>query len=120
MWYNKELPASALVNRCFDKVFQRGERIIFNANGNKSIVLEHVQDCCENVYIESIVGDLSDLENTPILRCEIAYQKSRDNESSSNTWTFIKLATIKGYVDIRFYGDSNGYYSETAEFYEER
>ena len=75
----------------------------------------HDQDCCENVYIESVVGDISDLVGNPLL---LAQEVSSENEPAPNkytesfTWTFYKFATIKGYVDIRWLGESNGYYSE--------
>jgi hypothetical protein len=84
----------------------------------------HSQDCCESVYIESIVGELSDLVGSEILMAEEVsneeYEKEHEPEySESYTWTFYKFATIKGYVDIRWFGSSNGYYSEGVSFYKD-
>ena len=64
-------------------------------------------DC--HVWVESVVGNVNDLLNTPLLMAEEA------TSSEDMTWTFYKFATIKGYVDIRFCGQSNGYYCEKAE-----
>ena len=83
------------------------------------VLMAHDQECCEDVWIESIVGDLSDLENTPIVLAEeaISYGEELIGEDSS-TYTFYKLRTIKGSVDIRWVGTSNGYYSETVDISE--
>lgn len=94
-----------------------GDTIEFITQSGKKILLFHDQNCCENVYIEEINGDLNDLLNTPILLAE--ERTSRDRleieevyQEDSFTWTFYTLATIKGYVTIRWFGSSNGYYSE--------
>lgn len=76
----------------------------------------HHQDCCECVYIEDVVGDIEDLVGSEILVAEeVTYDgKALDEWDESYTWTYYKFATIKGSVDIRWYGTSNGYYSESV------
>lgn len=93
--------------------------IVFVTFNDEVFLQTHRQDCCESVGIESIVGDLRDLEYAPILVAEeSSSDATTDAESGSATWTFYKLATRKGYVDIRWLGTSNGYYSERVDFYQ--
>ncbi len=96
------------------------EGIRFERMDGRVFWLVHEQDCCESVNIESIVGDLSDLEGEPILLAEESTREATKAEAAdSGTWTFYKFATRKGYVDIRFFGESNGYYSERVDFIQE-
>lgn len=92
-----------------------GEAIYFEVEGEGTYRLYHKQDCCEGVYIESIVGDLDDLIGEPIT---MAIESTAPDEEASQygMWTFYKLATVKGYVDIRWNGRSNGYYSVAVTF----
>ena len=109
---------SELKNKIFSKVYRNGDRIIFE-NSKEKYELLHDQNCCEDVFIDDVCGELSNLENA-----EITYAERTTNEGNpkveydgSCTWTFFKFATNKGWVDVRFYGTSNGYYSEDADLY---
>lgn len=92
--------------------------ILFVSDSGRTFHLHHVQDCCEDVIVESIVGDLSDLVGSPILLAEETSGRGPTDNYESTTWAFYKLATIKGYVDIRWIGTSNGWYSEKVDFEE--
>lgn len=89
-------------------------KIVILTNEGFIYVLLHIQDCCEYVSIEDICGDLMDLKGL-VVRAEESQSDDFDDRSyDSHTWTFYKLDTINGGVTIRFYGNSNGYYSETV------
>lgn len=96
--------------------------MLFTLDDGIQYKMYHDQDCCENVSVESIVGDLSDVMGSPILLAEEVTQDVNDGAKAMNeyddsfTWTFYKLSTIKGSVTIRWYGTSNGYYSESVSF----
>lgn len=84
----------------------------------------HMHDCTEYVTLEDISGDLSDLVGVPLLMAEEVEGVTPPGplagtpfRQESETWTFYKFATAKGYVTIRWYGTSNGYYSESVDVF---
>uniref|UniRef100_A0A6H2A0S2 DUF7448 domain-containing protein n=2 Tax=viral metagenome TaxID=1070528 RepID=A0A6H2A0S2_9ZZZZ len=99
------------------------DEILFETISGDRYKLYHEQDCCENVNVEDIIGDLEDLIGSPLLMAEEVSHRDENPEGidvpggqESFTWTFYKLATIRGSVTIRWYGKSNGCYSESVNF----
>lgn len=76
----------------------------------------HDQDCCESVTINDVVGDFGDLLHHPILVAEERTADAAGECCESGTWTFYAFRSIGGSVDVRWLGESNGYYSESVNF----
>lgn len=115
-----------LIGLVMSAVTNTGDELIFECVDGRKFKFYHSQDCCENVRIEDVVGDLGDLVGEPILRADEevsnghpeGYVRPQYGYDDSFTWTFYKFATRKGYVDVRWLGESNGYYSESVDFME--
>lgn len=131
MDYNEQYPdVNVLVGKVLVACYQTtggrwsgGDEIHFIADDGTKYKLYHSQDCCESVGIEDLNGNLSDLVGSPItLSDEVSNndfvaEPNEDRWSDDvEQWTFYKFATLKGYVDVRWYGTSNGYYSTGVDF----
>lgn len=108
---------------CSDVKNLGGDELVFTLLSGERYRLYHQQDCCETVRINDVIGELSDLIGSPVLMAEevsngdapVDVEKSEYGDEGC-TWTFYKLATIRGYVTIRWLGESNGYYSESVDW----
>jgi hypothetical protein len=121
MW--DDLNVSLLLGKTLTAIEQnKDEELVFTLDTGERYKLHHYQDCCENVRIEDIEGRLEDLVGSPLTQAEESTSSTNPEGvevpeyQDSFTWTFYKFATVKGYVTIRWYGSSNGYYSERVDF----
>lgn len=94
------------------------EMIVTMSNGNV-FCFYHSQNCCETVGIAQVDGDVDDLLELPLALAEevtgdTPSDYTFDYKPESFTWTFYRFATTKGYVNVRWLGTSNGYYSESV------
>lgn len=127
MYYGKIVDFSVLKGKTIKEIrgLEAGsDEVTFITTDGCIYKMYHQQDCCESVSINDFVGSIGDILNTPI---EIAEERTSSNGcegpvdgeyDTSYTWTFYSLATVKGYLDIRWYGTSNGYYSESVDIFE--
>ena len=75
----------------------------------------YMEDCIgEDVTLEDINGDVNDLIGEEILEAR-EDTNSQVNEEGSLTWTFYTIKSRRGTVVIRWYGTSNGCYSEAVD-----
>lgn len=101
------------------KVYEDKEVHFIREDGSR-VIMYHQTDCSETVFLEEVIGDLDNLLNIPITMAEEVKQDLDDYADAEIMWTFYKLATVKGYVTLRWYGDSNGFYSVSVSIYDEK
>jgi hypothetical protein len=117
---------SVLLGQTITKIEKVGsEAVRFYTESGLGLEMNHEQDCCEKVYLEDICGDLEDLIGSPILQAEESTSADTPGDvqvpkygwDEATLWTFYRFATIKGSVVLRWFGESNGYYSVDVDIY---
>lgn len=104
------------VERGFVESDWRGEQeyLEFTFSDGSITTMSHIQDCCESVTLEEVIGDFEDIIDSPI----VVFSETTEQavEWGSPRWTFYKIDTIKGGVTLRWYGDSE-YYGVEVDIY---
>jgi hypothetical protein len=94
------------------------DKVVIQTTGG-AFQMQHDQSCCESVNLLEVVGDPKDLVDATVLelRCETNKDGPEpENSNGSFLWTFYILKTTKGDLTFRWFGTSNGYYSEEVDF----
>ena len=95
---------------------EAGEAVFYFSDGSV-YYMYHNQDCCEQVRIVDICGNWEDLIGLPLYLAQESESEAEDHETYDvGLWTFYRFATVKGYLTLRWLGESNGYYSMSVNF----
>ena len=98
-----------------DATGDASEELRFIAEDGTKAIFFHARDCCESVTIEDVCGDLADLVGHPLIEATVCTSNAQCSEGGdSRTWTFYRFSTVMGTVTVRWFGISNGYYSEAV------
>lgn len=90
--------------------------LIFKTEDGLKFAMYHEQDCCERVYLETC-SELNDILKSEIVKAEISSSRKREDWGDVCQWTFYRITTKDGgFASLRWYGESNGYYSTSVSF----
>jgi hypothetical protein len=115
-WGKPDFDTDTLKGRKIQSVDDSGDgvRLVFE---HGSLLLIHRQDCCENVYLDEVIGGtLTDLQGETLMEfgeATNADEPEVESDYESYTWTFYRIATANEDITLRWFGESNGYYSES-------
>ena len=123
--YRQRLEASdmqieKLIGLTLKEIKVGDDEITFITECGRTFLMYHRQDCCEDVSIDDIDGNIQALIGAPIMVAEESTNSDNPKNQcdASHTWTFYRIGNILEFVVIRWYGESSGYYSESVSFVE--
>tara|TARA_R110000851_G_scaffold73880_1_gene162942 strand:- start:392 stop:778 length:387 start_codon:yes stop_codon:yes gene_type:complete len=106
---------SDIIGRTVFNVDQTEDEIyMIFSDGSLGRFYHDARDAAE-VNIDDVNGDWADLIGHPLLVADERISES-DTRHGSETWTFYTFRGIGGSVDVKWHGESDGYYSESVEF----
>ena len=113
--YNRAIDIAQIQGMTITSVVYKeaNESLLIHLNTHVLEMIHH-QDCCESVYLADVVGSFEDLIGYPLLEVS---ESTVDigNEDISSTASYYNFKTLKASVQLRWVGESNGYYSETID-----
>lgn len=104
---------SDLKGKTLEAILRNEDVVLLLTTDGQTYRLYHQQDCCESVSFEDCAGDPALLIGEEILVAEERTEYG-NNDYGHSTWTFYNLQTMHGDITLRWYGTSNGYYSESV------
>lgn len=97
------------------------EAVDFLLSDGSVFEMAYHPDCYASCYILELDCAPEDFVDQVVLSAEVVSNAENppppgEYAPDSYTWTFVKFSTSKGHFTVRWYGESNGYYSETPSF----
>lgn len=120
----KTYDAAELRGKTVTAISQEGDDEITITTADATYRMSHHQDCCESVHVHSVVGDLQWLVGLPLVVAEETvirdtqdWPADMEKPDYLDSWTITiySFATALAKVQIRWLGESNGYYSESVD-----
>ena len=115
--YNRAIDIAQLKGMTITAVIYKEdtESLLIHLNSHVLKMIHH-QECCETVYLADVVGSFEDLIGYPLLEVSETIVDI-GNENIAGTASYYNFKTLKSSVQLRWVGESNGYYSETVDCY---
>ena len=120
--YDKTLKISCLEGYTIKEIIgleSESDVVILRMESGEEFCFLHKQDCCEDVRLIDYELSSHNLLGGTIISAEERTSEAEEGVDvhECGTYTFYNIQTTKGILDMRWLGESNGYYSESVDIF---